>query len=196
MPFDCRSLVANPGYYTTWKDATSTMIGSLQGRSNNKENEKEQLITLQNEMQSATQCILNEITTLGTSSTDIALLHEEILAKTATLANAEKDISLAKQRVAYIRNPEEQTSNYESWFPLGRPMHPLSLIIIVAISIFLGIFYMLMILSALDIDLVFYTMPNYSASPMFLWISQQLTLSFWLVLIALISVVIYFVKRN
>lgn len=196
MPFDCTKLITEPTYYTEWESTVKTRITSLQGGTGSAESKKEMLITVQNEMQSATQCILNEINKLGTSSTDIAILQQQILSKTTALANAEKDISLAKDRAAYIRHPEQHTSNYESWFPIDRPIHSLSLIILVALSIFLGVFYILMMLSAFDIDLIFYTAPNYAISPTYIWIRQQLTLSFWLVLIVLISVVIYFVKRN
>jgi len=200
ISFDCTQL-SRTGYYTTWAANIRSAISALQGGSSlqggsQRVNELEGLLTLEHQINTATQCIVSAINTLSTSSTDVATMQVEVLNKTKQLTDAEKDISLAKDRVAYIRHPEQNTSNYESWFPLNRPMNPLSLIIIATISIFLGMFYLLMLLSAFDMDLIFYTTPNTGVSPFFMWLRQQLTLSFWIVLIVLISVVIYFVKRN
>jgi hypothetical protein len=183
MPFVCADL-STEGYYTTWAQQATLKIAS------------QNFSEAQNEMQSATLCILDEINKLSASSTDISTLQVDILNKTTELANAEKDIELAKTRVEYIRNPEQHTSNYESWFPIDRPIHIVSLFVLIGLTVFLGTFYILVILSAFDIDLNFYTRPIYGQSSTFMWISQQLTISFWIVLIVLISVVIYFVKRN
>jgi ABC-type multidrug transport system permease subunit len=108
----------------------------------------------------------------------------------------EANASIARDRVAYIRHPERHVSNYESWFPIDRPIHSLSLIILIAITIFLGVFYIFVLMSLFNFNLVFYTGQNYATNPWIAWISQQLTLSFWITLIILIAVVIYFVKRN
>ena len=194
MPFDCTQL-STPEYYTGWAKTTSDRLGLL-GGSTSQPSEQATFIEIQNEMQSATTCIINEINRLRSSPTDISTLQMDVLNKTTELATAEKDISLAKARVEYIRHPEQNTSNYESWFPIDRPIHSLSLFILIGLTIFLGTFYILVILSAFDIDLNFYTRPDYSGNSSLLWISQQLTVSFWIVLIVLISVVIYFVKRN
>jgi len=192
IPFDCAKL-STSGEYNAWEDNMKKSINSNQNGGSQSEHE---LLKLENDMQSVTFCILNEINKLGASSTDIAEMQQNILSKTAELAEAEKDIALAKDRVAYIRHPEEHTSNYESWFPINRPMNSISLIILIAISIFLGMFYILMLLSAFDLDIVLYMSPKYYISPFFMQIMQQLTVSFWVVLIALIAVVIYFVKRK
>jgi len=192
IPFDCAKL-STSGEYNAWEDNMKKSINSNQNGGSQSEHE---LLKLENDMQSVTFCILNEINKLGASSTDIAEMQQNILSKTAELVEAEKDIALAKDRVAYIRHPEEHTSNYESWFPINRPMNSISLIILIAISIFLGMFYILMLLSAFDLDIVLYMSPKYYISPFFMQIMQQLTVSFWVVLIALIAVVIYFVKRK
>ena len=196
MPLDCTNLSTS---FDAWEAATRAAITGYQGSGSSAtpttQAQDDAMLTLENDMGDATACILNKINTLGASSTDIAALQLQILDKTTKLADADKDISVAKDRVAYIRHPEQNTSNYESWFPIDRPIHYTSLIIIIALSIFLGVFYILMMLSVFNLDLVLYIEPIYNISPFFMWLSQQLTLSFWVVLIVLISVVIYFVKR-
>jgi ABC-type multidrug transport system permease subunit len=195
MPFDCTKL-STAGYFDSWEAETRSSVSTLQGGSTQPGGVQADFLAVQNDIQAATVCILNEINRLGTSSTDISMLHQKILEKTMALSNGERDISLAKDRVAYIRHPEQNTSNYESWFPIDRPIHSLSLIVLIAITIFLGVFYIFVLMSLFNFNLVFYSAQNSATNPWFAWISQQLTLSFWITLIILIAVVIYFVKRN
>jgi hypothetical protein len=194
MPFDCTRL-STAGYYDGWEQEIKTAISSLKGLSA-EVGEVSDFLKYQTEMQDANACIINEINKLGTSSTDISIMQQQILEKTLALTNAQKDISLAKDRVAYIRHPEQNTSNYESWFPIDRPILPISLIILIAITIFMGVFYIFLLMSALNFNFVLYMSPANTVSPWFMWLRQQLTASFWVALIILIAVVIYFVKRN
>jgi len=174
----------------------SSDISAYQAKASTTKKEDDEMLLKEKEIADASLCISDEINKLTGTSSDIAALHEKILAKTVELENGETDISIAKDRVAYIRNPERKTSNYESWFPIDRPLHPASIVILIALSIFLGVFFLLSVLSAADIQLMFYVPATASRSSFMIWLQEQMTFSFWVVLIILISVVIYFVKRN
>jgi hypothetical protein len=61
----------------------------------------------------------------------------------------------------------------------------------------MGVFLILLSLSFVGFNLNFFVDPMYLGdNPVVSAILQQFTLSFWVLLIAFISVVIYFVKRN
>ena len=190
---DCSNILSN---FSSWKGSTSSAISAYQAKRSTTHAEDDAILLKEKEMLDASLCISEAINKLTGTSSDIAALHEKILAKTAELHNGEADISIAKDRVAYIRNPERKTSNYESWFPIDRPLHPASIVILIALSIFLGVFFALSVLSAADIQLMFYIPATANRSSFMIWLQEQMTFSFWLVLIVLISVVIYFVKRN
>lgn len=193
MPIDCSQLLSN---FSSWKGSTSSAISAYQAKGSTTHAEDDAILLKEKEMLDASLCILDAINKLTGTSSDIAALHEKILAKTTELHNGEADISIAKDRVAYMRNPERKTSNYESWFPIDRPLHPASIVILIALSIFLGVFFLLSVLSAADMQLMFYVPATVNRSSFMIWLQEQMTFSFWVVLIVLISVVIYFVKRN
>lgn len=194
MPFDC-SKISTAGYFNAWKAATSAAITRYQGLGSSTQTENDAMAVLEKDMLDASLCISTSINTLSSISSDVANLNEEILKKSTELSQANEDISIAKDRVANTRHPERNTSNYEGWFPIDRPISVVSLIVIISITIFLGVFLIMLILSFVGVDVILYSKvlagePNPYVSA----ILDQFTLSFWIVLLALISVTIYLVR--
>lgn len=135
---------------------------------------------------------------MANGATTISTAHEDILSINDKIAEEEANAAVAQERVGYIRHPEQQVSSYESWFPMDRPMHKLTLIILISISIFLGVFLFLMIMSTFGVDVFLYVRPSSSSSNRsgyFYQIYSQLTPPFWIALVVLISVILYFVYR-
>lgn len=196
MPIDCTSLLEGSNF-STWKEATSAAITTYQAKTTTTQAEDDEMITLEKDMLDASICLSSAIHTLSSASSDIADLNQQILDKSIEGAQAENDIAIAKDRVGYVRHPERNTSPYESWFPIHRPISVFSLIVIMCISIFMGTFLILLVLSYFGINLSLYTEQSTgSLSPMMSAILGQFTASFWILLIVFISVIIYFVKRN
>jgi peptidoglycan hydrolase-like protein with peptidoglycan-binding domain len=196
MPFDCTKL-STAGYFTGWKAATSTAITTYQALNSPTQAQTEGMLELEKEMLDASLCISTSIHTLSSASSSIADLNQQILKKTAELSQANEDISIAKDRVANVRHPERNTSNYEGWFPIDRPISVFSMIVILCITIFLGVFLILLALSFGGVDIIMYSKSfGMENNPFIAAIAQQFTVSFWILLIAFISVVVYFVKRT
>lgn len=197
MPVVCSEVLQNQASFTTWRTGVASQISAYQSKTTTTQAEDEAILLLENDILKLSLCIANELNSNGGASSDISRLNEEILAMTQQLENAEADIAVAKDRVAYMRNPERNTSSYESWFPINRPISFIALITLISLSVFLGIFLILIAFSAAGMDLMLYVNPTYvNKSPMLLWVYQQFTMSFWIMAIVLISVVIYFMKRN
>ena len=125
--------------------------------------------------------------TIYESQQSVSDLNEQI-------AQEEANAAIARDRVAYIRNPERHVSNYESWFPIDRPIHTFSLILLMSINVFMGTFLILVALSMAGINIIFYrdSVSSYRSS----WIRDQITPFSIATLIALVSVVIYFTTRK
>jgi len=143
-------------------------------------------------------CLQEKISAIANGATTISTAHEDILNINDQIAEEEANAAVAQERVAYVRHPEQQVSSYESWFPMDRPMHKLTLIILISISIFLGVFLCLMTMSAFGVDVFLYVRPSttsYNRSSYFYQIYSQLTPPFWIALVVLISVILYFVYR-
>jgi len=196
MPFDCSKL-STAGEFNAWKAATSAAITAYQAKGSTTKADDDAMFLLEKEMVTASQCLSTAIYGLGSTSTDIANLNQQILEKSLQLSQAEEDISIAKDRVGYVRNPERNTSPYESWFPIDRPISIFSLILLICICIFMGVFLILLTLSTIGIDLTIFLNPMYTPqNEVVNMILQQFTVSFWIMVIILISVVIYFLKRS
>lgn len=92
---------------------------------------------------STTACIQEKLSTLAGTTNQISTGQESKIAIQKQIDDAEADVAIARDRVEYIKHPEQHTSNYESWFPLNRPMRETSapyLILITAIFAVTGFF--------------------------------------------------------
>jgi peptidoglycan hydrolase-like protein with peptidoglycan-binding domain len=197
MPINCTSLLASgTNNFSTWKSNTSAAITSYQAKGSTTQAEDDTLLVLEKDMLDASLCLTNAIAGLNSTTTSIADLNQQILQKSKELSQAEEDIGIAKDRVGYLRHPERNTSSYESWFPIDRPISTFSLILILCITLFLGVFLILLALSYSGFNLTLFVDPSYgAANPILQFIMSQFTASFWLLLIAFSVVFIYYVRR-
>lgn len=196
MPFDCTKL-SSENYFTNWAAEATATITAYQSKGSTAQNDNERMLQLDQEILDSSLCLSDAINGLTSTSSDIANLNEQILQKTVELSQVEEDIAIAKDRVGYLRHPERNTSNYESWFPIDRPISIFSLILILCITIFLAIFILLLGLSASGVDISIFVSGSYgNESSVLSMIMEQFTVSFWILLIVFVSVVIYFLKRS
>jgi hypothetical protein len=189
MPIgECTDFLDN---FSSWHDTTTSTVNAMKSTGYSG---SASVTQIQQDIMDASLCVGDAVTTVTNTPNNISQLHEAIADVTEKLEEAEKDIEIAKNRVAYVRHPEQQTSNYESWFPINRPIHVLSLIVLMSLSIFMGIFFLLVVFSQLGFDLMLY-IPNRLRSGFFSWLSMQFTWSFGIVFIILISVLLYYTYR-
>jgi hypothetical protein len=92
--------------------------------------------------------ITNFTRTAGGTATAISQLTTEIADSQKILEQKERDATIAKDRASTVVRPELNSSYYDSWFPLNRPLKraaiPIlvflaSLFITVSFSMFLGL---------------------------------------------------------
>ena len=182
------TIFSNTGTFNTWIEPLRTTINNIPSTSTSTITDKSK------DVMEMSLCLQEKSNALSGTANDISKAQEEILNLNDQILKEEENISIAKDRVAYIRNPEENVSNYESWFPIDRPMHTSSLVIILSISLFLLIFCLLLLSSFLGIDIMLYrrtSIGNYG-SGLFYQIYSQFTPLTWVAIIALVAVLIYF----
>lgn len=145
------------------------------------------------------ECLESQIQELSSSSNNISANQETILALNAKIQKEEENAAIARDRVAYIRDPATAVSNYESWFPMGRPMKLVSMIAILGVTLFVSVFALLIALSAVGIDVSVFTQPSMRTGYGYgwtEWIYSQFTPAFWIMLIILLSIVAVYVNRK
>jgi hypothetical protein len=185
--------------FSAWKSVTSGTLNSISsaaaaGTIPPSQNESSTLSTASADIFATTACIQEQISTLGSTTNRIQSAQASILNLNKEIEDAKAQVDVARDRVGYIRHPEQTTSFYESWFPIDRPMHVTSVPVFLAITVFFFVFALLMVFSALGINLQVITSPN-----MFTGISQITQQFTWLTgiqFLVIAGLVYYFVIKK
>jgi hypothetical protein len=183
---------SNSSTFNTWYNLTQTSINGITSTSSTTN-----IAAISDTLMKMSLCLEIKSNAVSGTANDISQTQEAILNLNEQILKEEENVAIAKDRVGYIRHPEENVSNYESWFPIDRPIHTLSLIIILSISLFVLIFLLLFLLSFLGIDIMLYRKPSMGSSygtGIFYTVYSQFTPLTWAALIALIGVTVYYVK--
>ena len=73
-------------------------------------------------IQQAMKCLNLETNQRQSISSDIYNLNQEAKTKEKEVKTKHENVKAAKERADLLRNPYEETTVWESWFPLGRPL--------------------------------------------------------------------------
>ena len=91
----------------------------------------------------------------GNPGTTIAQLNSEIKATKAELENTRVQADITKRRAEMNVRPELTANYYDGWFPLLRPMKRASVTALIAISVFLLMISLFLLLSVIGIQSAF-----------------------------------------
>lgn len=150
------SYITNSTSFDAWKSAKAITLNSITSSANPTSDSQKALNEASQEIFNLVACLNEKLKDVGQATNDIQEAQSRILELNEDIRQAEEHVKIAKDRVAYIRNPDQHTSYYESWFPMGRPMQPDSIPIFIAVDTFLFIFIILMLGSyfGLNISLI------------------------------------------
>ena len=137
-------------------------------------------------------CLDEKIRGLSTLATADSNTQLQIESLQKQIDDEKKNIEIATERLRTVKH--RQTSYYESWFPMERDIRPRSYSILIGISAavcFISIAYLFQLMGIY----IFVQRIGSSYDLGLAVIIQQFTISFWVVLAALIGVVLYFVYK-
>jgi hypothetical protein len=77
---------------------------------------------LETDVQSVLGCLQKEIVQRENISSDIYDLHQQAKEKQKEVTTKDINVRSSKERAALLRDPYAETTVWESWFPLGRPL--------------------------------------------------------------------------
>jgi len=181
-------------------DVAITYTGTGGSRTISDTTSNARLNALKGEIQTILDCINSKITRVQSSTNTIFDGQYSIADLEKQIEIENKNIDIAKQRLESIRHPERHTSFYESWFPLDRPMNPVTIITLLTLIIFISVFLLLCLLSLTGINLTIIsqteTIGSMNRYSFYNWVKSQFTFSFFVSLCVLAAVIIYFVKRS
>ena len=134
---------------------TATSLNSITSSSNPTQLQEDTLNTTANDIFQTVACLNEKIRGVSELTNKIQTAQESIINLNKQISEADEHVSIARDRVGYIRNPEKHTSFYESWFPLGRPMDKKSIPILIAINTFLFIAGIFLIMTIFGLKISF-----------------------------------------
>ena len=152
------------------------------------------LTAVQTAITNMKSCLQQKINANANVPTTISNNHEDILSLQDEIKQEEINASIAKDRVEFIRHPEQNVSNYESWFPIDHPLQKITVIVLISINIFMFTFLFLIMMSLAGYDVYLYTQPRreFIQRTTFGWLYSQLTPPFWIAFVVIISIVLYY----
>ena len=191
--------IADSNTFNAWKAITSGNLNSISssaaaGSLAPSPNESSALSTASADIFATSACIQEQINSLGSTTNKIQSAQSAILDLNKEIDDAKAQVAIARDRVAYIRHPEQHTSFYESWFPIDRPMHVTSIPAFMAITVFLFVFALLIVLSVMGIDLQITITPGLAVS--YTEIRAQFTWLSGIEFLVIAGLVYYFVIKK
>lgn len=192
--------ITNQETFNLWKETTATTINRLIASANVKngqlsDGEKAEYEGLQKDVFNTLACLQEKQTAESSTTNQIHTAQTQILELQDQLKQREEEIQIAKDRVAYIRDPDAHPSYYQSWFPLDRPMKPASIPIFIGIVVFCSMLIVLALLSFIGVHVSILSIHGSTSFNIMEWIRRQLTGSFWVMFIILVSVILYMKYR-
>lgn len=190
-------ILSTPAKFSIWYSGYNTSLNAYAAQTvTESASQKDALDDILTEITNMNLCIQSKVNANGNLPNTIYNSQDTMSKLEVDIANEEANAAIARDRVSYIRHPERNVSNYESWFPIDRPIQTFSLLIIMSMNVFLGTFILLLILSLMGVNVVFLTEYTDSAYRNGSWIYEQFTSLTGLSLIALIAVIIYFTTKK
>jgi len=139
-------------------------------------------------------CLGEKINTeYGDKPNTIARLQTAIQDLNTQIQKEEVNVQIAKERASFLGKGGSPPSYYDSWFPIGRPVKPQVVPVLLALIFFFTIVAFLFLLSYFGIEIKvlypIYSSPAYgtAASTFF----SKFPLSFWIVAAVLVGFLVY-----
>ena len=99
-----------------------------------------QLSSVEANLSSHIRCIQKDILQRNDISSRLYTLQQEVEEARKTAAQRKETLAEAKERSSEIQNPYNNTTWWESWFPLGRPIRKENVPVLLSVSILMLVF--------------------------------------------------------
>ena len=181
--------LATPDAFSAWKGNTATDLNTITTPAG-----APRLAQIEADVFSTVGCIQEKINGLNALPTTISKAQEDILKLQEQLLNRKDTIRVAKDRVAYLTEPEYKVSFYESWFPINRPLKPVTIPVLISLATFLTLLSLGFLFALVGIY-VFIQFPQLGSpgGPSFF---AQLTPAFWGLFAVSLTAILYLIYRK
>jgi hypothetical protein len=190
--------ISSDATFNTWKTATDTSLNGISSAAGVSRAatpaEVAALTAIENDVRPTGECIIQKKAALSGATNNVSMAQEQKLEFAKKIKEAEEDIVISRDRIGYIKHPEQEGNYHGSWFPLNRPINEKSIPILItftAIFIFLGL-YMLSPLVGISINITVDTMLQEFINRF----TQQFTPTTIVILIIMLFTVVYIIQQR
>jgi hypothetical protein len=159
--------------FSTWKTNTEEIINRQQNTAD--------FVTVGNTIRGMNDCLNEKM-----ASSQTLLNTRAEISQTLTAIESDKEsLKIAQARVLYSDEARRPVSHYESWFPLGRPLKPFMIPLLIGLTATFAILGLFLLLSLFGLEVTGQRSPI--TNPILLWLGS-FGRPFWIVTVLLVAV--------
>lgn len=150
------------------------------------------LQSLRTEINNRIACLQGKIRENTANPSKIGELQSSIISITAAMEADREALEISKARSTYIDEARRPVSYYESWFPIGRPMKPFMMIILMMSTLFLVVLGGILLIGVFGIRIIGERVPP--TNPIIAWLMRLGPLFWTAFILVIVGFSLYFNK--
>lgn len=123
--------ISDPAAFSSWQTTTKNSVQGI-----NKDTSEDTVTLLESDATNTLNCLETKIAEARATSSDISTLYTQHSALQGDYQTKTDALKISQDRVKLLTHPEQNTTVYESWFPLHRPLQTSSLLLLIVTSLF------------------------------------------------------------
>ena len=123
--------ISDPAAFSSWQTTTKNSVQGIAAST-----PEDTVTLLESDVTNTLSCLNTKITEARTTSSDISTLYTQYSALQGDYQTKTDALKISQDRVKLLTHPEQNTTVYESWFPLHRPLQTSSLLLLIVTSLF------------------------------------------------------------
>lgn len=192
-----RAILSSDTAFFAWHNQKHDMLNTYIQKRAHSPRDITDIELVSTDIDSINYCLSKSIQSTSSSANQIFLMQEQVISLQEQIEQEAEHTRIAKDRVAYSQDPVKYSSYYSSWFPATRPLYYMTILILLSISLFVGMFGLLFILSLVGVDFSFFKNNAYDNRLQFgLTYMAQLTTPFWIAAGCGVALLIYILVRS
>jgi hypothetical protein len=123
--------ISDPAAFSSWKTTTTNSVQGIVASTS-----EDTVTLLESDATNTLNCLETKIDEARGTFSDISTLYTQHSALQGEYQTKTDALKISQDRVKLLTHPEQNTTVYESWFPLHRPLQTSSLLLLIVTSLF------------------------------------------------------------
>ncbi len=192
-----RAILSSDTAFFAWHNQKHDMLNTYIQKRAHSPRDITDIELVSTDIDSINYCLSKSIQSTSSSANQIFLMQEQVISLQEQIEQEAEHTRIAKDRVAYSQDPVKYSSYYSSWFPATRPLYYVTILVLLSVSLFVGMFGLLFILSLVGVDFSFFKNNAYDSRLQYgLSYMAQLSTPFWIAAACAVGLLIYVLVRK